>query len=113
MSFRTSVGTSDADSITVMGRDLSGDLMGQTTLTELTFLMVQRRPPTPEETRLFDAVLVSLAEHGMTPTPRGSPTRGRPSRSRARSPPASWGPAASSSESSRTRFASWTSSATT
>ncbi len=68
MSFRTSVGTSDADSITVMGRDLSGDLMGRTTLTELAFLMVQRRPPSPEETRLLDAVLVSLADHGLTPT---------------------------------------------
>jgi citrate synthase len=68
MSFHTSVGTSDADSITVMGRDLSGELMGRTTLTELTFLMVQRRPPSPEETRLFDAVLVSLADHGLTPT---------------------------------------------
>jgi citrate synthase len=68
MSFRTSVGTSDADSITVMGRDLAGELMGQVTLTELAFLMVQRRMPSPEETRLFDAVLVSLADHGLTPT---------------------------------------------
>ena len=68
MSFHTSVGTSDADSITVMGRDLSGDLMGSTTLTELAFLMVQRRPPSPEETRLLDTVLVSLADHGLTPT---------------------------------------------
>jgi citrate synthase len=67
-SFRTSVGTSDADSITLMGRDLAQDLMGQTTLTELAFLMVQRRRPSPEETRLFDAVLVSLADHGLTPT---------------------------------------------
>jgi citrate synthase len=68
MSFRTSVGTSDADTITVMGRDLARDLLGQTTLTELSFLLVQRRPPTPEETRLLDAVLVSLADHGLTPT---------------------------------------------
>ena len=68
MSFRTSVGTSDADSITVMGRDLAGELMGKVTLTELAFLMVQRRMPSPEETRLFDAVLVSLADHGLTPT---------------------------------------------
>jgi citrate synthase len=67
-SFRTSVGTSDADSITLMGRDLAGELMGQTTLTELAFLLVQRRMPSPEETRLFDAVLVSLADHGLTPT---------------------------------------------
>src|SRR4051795_6592414 len=68
MSFETSVGTSDADSITVMGRDLASDLMGKATLSELAFLVVQRRMPTPEETRLFDAVLVSLAEHGLTPT---------------------------------------------
>jgi citrate synthase len=67
-SFRTSVGTSDADSITLMGRDLAQDLMGRATLTELAFLMVQRRMPSPEETRLFDAVLVSLADHGLTPT---------------------------------------------
>ena len=65
---RTGIGTSDADSITLMGRDLATDLMGKVTLTELTFLMVQRRMPSPEETRLLDAVLVSLADHGLTPT---------------------------------------------
>src|SRR5215212_1770539 len=68
MSFRTSVGTADADSITVMGRDLAGELMGKVTLSELAFLMVQRRMPSPGETRLLDAVLVSLADHGLTPT---------------------------------------------
>jgi citrate synthase len=68
MSFETSVGTSDADSITVMGRDLARDLMGKATLSELAFLVVQRRMPTTEEGRLFDAVLVSLADHGLTPT---------------------------------------------
>ncbi len=65
---RTGVGTSDADSITLMGRDLATDLMGNVTLTELTFLVVQRRMPSPDEVRLFDAVLVSLADHGLTPT---------------------------------------------
>jgi citrate synthase len=68
MSFETSVGTSDADSITVMGRDVARELMGSATLTELAFLVVRRRMPTPEETRLLDAVLVSLADHGLTPT---------------------------------------------
>jgi citrate synthase len=42
--------------------------MGSTTLSELAFLVVQRRMPTADETRLFDAVLVSLADHGLTPT---------------------------------------------
>jgi citrate synthase len=68
MSFETSVGTSDADSITVMGRDLSKELLGQATFTELAFLLVQRRMPSAAETRLFDAVLISLADHGLTPT---------------------------------------------
>ena len=68
MSFETSVGTSDADSITVMGRDLSSELLGKVTFTQLAFLLVRRRMPTAEETRLFDAVLISLADHGLTPT---------------------------------------------
>jgi citrate synthase len=65
---RTSVGTSDADSITVMGRDVANELMGKVTLTELAFLLVRRRMPTEGEARLLDAVLVSLADHGLTPT---------------------------------------------
>ena len=65
---RTSVGTSDADSITVMGRDVANELMGKVTLTELAFLLVRGRAPEPGETRLLDAVLVSLADHGLTPT---------------------------------------------
>jgi citrate synthase len=65
---RTSVGTSDADSITVMGRDVAGELMGNVTLTELAFLLVRRRPPSAGEARMLDAVLVSLADHGLTPT---------------------------------------------
>jgi citrate synthase len=68
MSFRTGIGTSDADSITLMGRDLASELMGNVTLTELTFLMVQKRIPSEAETRLLDAILVSLADHGLTPT---------------------------------------------
>src|SRR3954452_23367455 len=65
---RTGIGASDADSITLMGRDVANDLMGRVTLTELSFLMVQKRMPSEQETRLLDAVLVSLADHGLTPT---------------------------------------------
>jgi citrate synthase len=65
---RTGIGSSDADSITLMGRDLASELMGRVTFTELTFLLVRGRMPSAEETRLLDAVLVSLADHGLTPT---------------------------------------------
>ena len=65
---RTGIGNSDADSITLMGRDLSSELMGQVTFTQLAFLLVQKRLPSEGETRLLDAILVSLADHGLTPT---------------------------------------------
>jgi len=64
---RTGIGHSDADSITLMGRDLAGELMGHVSLTELAFLLVRKRTPTAGESRLLDAVLVSLADHGLTP----------------------------------------------
>jgi citrate synthase len=65
---RTEIGATTADSITIRGRDLAGELMGRITFTELAFLLVQGRMPTPEQARLLDAVLVSLADHGLTPT---------------------------------------------
>jgi citrate synthase len=64
----TDVGGSTADAITVRGHDLAGRLMGQVTFTQLAFLLVAARMPNDGETALLDAVLVSLAEHGLTPT---------------------------------------------
>jgi citrate synthase len=64
----TWIGSSTPDSITVAGRDLASELMGSVTLTELTYLLVTRRPPTPGQRRLLDAALVSLADHGLTPS---------------------------------------------
>lgn len=64
----TWIGSSDRDSITVAGRDLPGEIMGRLTLTELAFLLVTRREATEGERRMLDAVLVSLADHGFTPS---------------------------------------------
>jgi citrate synthase len=65
---RTWIGGSTPDAITVAGRDLPSEIMGRLTLTELTYLLVTRRDPTPGERRMLDAVLVSLADHGLTPS---------------------------------------------
>jgi citrate synthase len=64
----TWIGSSDAEHISVAGRDLPTEVMGQFTLTELSYLLVARREPTPGQRRLVDAVLVSLADHGLTPS---------------------------------------------
>ena len=64
----TWIGSATADRITVAGRDLPSEIMGRLTLTELAYLLVTRREPTPGERRILDAVLVSLADHGLTPS---------------------------------------------
>jgi len=64
----TWIGGSSPDRITVAGRDLPAEIMGRMSLTELAYLLITHRPPTPGERRLLDAVLVSLADHGLTPS---------------------------------------------
>ncbi|MGH3327967.1 MAG: citryl-CoA lyase [Streptomycetales bacterium] len=67
-SYPTSLGTSDADRIRLLGQDLAEDLMGKVGFGELAFWLVAQRRPTPGEVRVFEAVLVALADHGFTPT---------------------------------------------
>ena len=67
-SYPTSIGHSDADSITLLGHDLAEDLMGQVSFGELAFWLVANRPPEAGELRVFEAVLVALADHGLTPS---------------------------------------------
>jgi citrate synthase len=66
--YPTSIGTADATTITVLGQNLSADLMGQISFGELAFWLAALRRPTPGELRLFESVLVALADHGFTPS---------------------------------------------
>jgi citrate synthase len=66
--YPTSIGHSDADSITLLGHDLAGELMGHVGFGELAFWLVAQRRPSSGELRLFEAVLVALADHGLTPS---------------------------------------------
>jgi citrate synthase len=67
-SFPTSLGTSTADEIRLLGKDLTAELMGKVGFGELAFWLVTLQRPTPAQTRVFEAVLVALADHGFTPT---------------------------------------------
>jgi citrate synthase len=66
--YPTSLGTSDADTITLLGQDLASDLMGKVGFGELAMWLVTQRRPSASEVRVFEAVLVALADHGFTPT---------------------------------------------
>jgi citrate synthase len=68
LSFPTSIGTSDEKQIRLLGQDLAADLMGKVGFGELAYWLVAGRRPTAGETRVFEAVLVALADHGFTPT---------------------------------------------
>jgi citrate synthase len=66
--FPTSLGASDEDTITLLGQDLAADMMGKVGFGELAMWLVTQRRPTPSQLRVFEAVLVALADHGFTPT---------------------------------------------
>jgi citrate synthase len=68
LSFPTSLGTSTAEEIRLLGQDLTADLMGSVGFGELAFWLVALRRPSASEVRVFEAVLVALADHGFTPT---------------------------------------------
>jgi citrate synthase len=66
--YPTALGASSRESITLLGTDLARDVMGQVGFGELAFWLATQRRPTPGETRVFEAVLAALADHGFTPT---------------------------------------------
>jgi citrate synthase len=67
VTYPSSLGTSDAENIRLLGHDLT-ELMGTVGFGELAFWLLARRRPTPGEARVFESVLVALADHGFTPT---------------------------------------------
>ncbi|MEI5672202.1 MULTISPECIES: citryl-CoA lyase [unclassified Nocardioides] len=67
-SFPTSLGTSEGTTITLLGQDLATDLMGKVSFGELAYWLITLERPTPQQARLFEAVLLGLADHGFTPT---------------------------------------------
>src|SRR5260370_35012629 len=65
--FPTSIGTSSAETITLLGHDLATDLMGKVGFGELALWLVTQQRPTPSQIRVFEAALVALADHRFTP----------------------------------------------
>jgi citrate synthase len=64
----TRTGTSTTTGVRVRGRDLVNELIGHHSFTEMLYFLTCDRFPTPEHTRILDACLVTLMEHGLTPS---------------------------------------------
>lgn len=65
---RSDLGWSTADRISVRGLDLPGEIMGHLNLGDMAFLELTGRKPTGAESAVFNAMAVTLVEHGMTPS---------------------------------------------
>ncbi|TQN42686.1 citrate synthase [Blastococcus colisei] len=66
--YPTALGAASLETITLLGSDLARDVMGSVGFGELSFWLATQRRPTRGETRVFEAVLAALADHGFTPT---------------------------------------------
>jgi len=62
------IGWSTPDRITVRGLDLPSEILGVMNLGDLAFLLTAHRKPTPEESNVFNAIVMTLVEHGITPS---------------------------------------------
>jgi citrate synthase len=62
------MGWSTSDRIVVRGRDLVEDIIGKVSLGDMAFLELKGRLPTSQESTVFNALAVTLVEHGMTPS---------------------------------------------
>ncbi|CAN5487489.1 citryl-CoA lyase [soil metagenome] len=64
---QSDMGWSTQSTITVKGMNLMTDVLGKLNLGDFAFLEIQSRLPTPAESIVFNAMLNTLVEHGMTP----------------------------------------------
>lgn len=65
---KSDLGRSTTDRIYVRGHDLTEELIGKVSLGDVAFLELQDRLPTPQESVMFNALVVTLVEHGLTPS---------------------------------------------
>jgi len=65
---RSEMSWSTRERIVVRGFDLVGDLLGKVNLGDMAFLELMGRLPAEDESIVFNALLVALVEHGITPS---------------------------------------------
>lgn len=64
----TAICTHTNDAIYVRDKNLVDELIGELTFTQMMFFQIMGRTPNETETRVVDAVMVTLMEHGLTPS---------------------------------------------
>jgi citrate synthase len=65
---KSDLGWSTVDRIVVRGKDLPAEILGHLNLGDMAFLELTGRTPSAKESKLFNAMVVTLVEHGVTPS---------------------------------------------
>ncbi len=65
---RSDLGWSTPDRITVRGKDLPGEILGSLNLGDMAYFELTGNFPDKNQSRLFNAMAVTLVEHGITPS---------------------------------------------
>jgi citrate synthase len=65
---KTGIGHTTPDRITVRGRDLATELIGQVDFVDMLMLIVMERHCRGNEKDMLNAILVSVTDHGLTPS---------------------------------------------
>ncbi|CAG2156302.1 citryl-CoA lyase [Cupriavidus numazuensis] len=68
----TGISTSNTETIVVRGADLCQDLIGKLSFTEYFYFLVTGKRPDAAATKVVDATLVAIAEHGLVPSVQAS-----------------------------------------
>jgi citrate synthase len=68
----TSICAADEQTIVVRGADLCRDLIGRLSFTDYFFLLLTGKHPSEAASRVLDATLVAIAEHGLVPSVQAS-----------------------------------------
>ena len=64
----THIAVSDATTVTVRGKDLVKEIIGSYSFTDATYLMLTGNEPDEKSRAILDACLITLMEHGLTPS---------------------------------------------
>jgi citrate synthase len=64
----SSLGRTSPDEVIVRGRSLPDEILGHMSLGTFAFFELTGRDPSEDESAVFDAIVITLVEHGLTPS---------------------------------------------
>ncbi|WP_434660377.1 citryl-CoA lyase [Paraburkholderia sp. A3BS-1L] len=65
---RSDIAFSTPDRIVVRGKSLPDEVLGHMNLGDFAFLQLTGKTATPQQSAMFNAIVITLVEHGMTPS---------------------------------------------